>query len=82
MLMVLLLASVPTPEAAEVTVMTPPFDTDKLETILDAAEVPVVQPQSALSAAGRELPDWKTSVTEVRHCDAAKMTSDTLARTV
>ena len=72
----------PRPAAGVVAVITPVALTLRFATYLLAALVPKVQPQASLSAAGNALPDWKTSVTEVRQEDIAKSTSDTLARTV
>lgn len=68
--------------AWDVTVITPVADVLTKATYLELPPaVDDSQPQP--SAAGKEPePDWTISVIDVRHCDAAKMTSDILARTV
>lgn len=76
------LLAVPPTLADVVAVMTPTSETAREATYLVAAALPIVQPQAASLAAGRALPDWNTSVTDVRQEDIDKRTSDTLARMV
>lgn len=62
-----------------VTVITPAAEVAIDETYFVA---PLVDSQPQEFAAGRVAVDWKASVTVVRQAEAAKITSDTFARTV
>ena len=57
--------------------MTPPFASVATEATY--LEVAAVDSQPHALAAGKAIADWAISVIEVRHADAARITSDTLA---
>lgn len=70
--------------AEEVTVMTPAFDVEIDATYLLGADAPDAVSHPHALAAGRAVlvDDWTVSVIEVRHADAARITSEILALAV
>src|SRR5215831_12784771 len=72
--------SVMLPAGSPPVVVTVTLPLSSVTTLLTYFEFPPSQPK--LLAPGGVPPDWKISVMDVRHADAASMTSDILARTV